>query len=368
MKTGFGLVIWSLGVAVFCRTVDSVPAAEANAVAANDVATTNSEDGGGPKDDSIDADWFPPIEPFKEEWLRVSEVHEIRYELCGNPDGIPVMILHGGPGGGSYPSLRRYHDPDKYLMVLHDQRGAGKSRPYSELRDNNTQALVEDVEKLRRHLNLGRVHIFGGSWGSTLGVAYAEAYPEQVRSLVLRGVFLGSQEEIDHFYHGGSGAFFPEAYARLRSHLPHPDRPNYPTQLLALLRSDNEAVRKKIAFEWARYEMKLAYLERDDEDIDRIVSGWETYDFALIENYYMVNHCFLLEGQLLREAHRLANIPAVIVHGRYDVICRPKAAWDLHRAMPKSRLVLVESAGHSGGAEPIRRALVNAVKSLESSE
>jgi proline iminopeptidase len=275
------------------------------------------------------------------------------------------MVLHGGPGGGSYPSLRRFHDPAVYLIVLHDQRGAGKSKPYGELGGNNTQNLVEDIERLRKHLDLRKVQIFGGSWGSTLGLAYAQTYPQQVSSLVLRGVFTGTRAEIDHFYHGGLAKFFPEAYARLQSILPRPEELNYPGQLLAMLRSADADTRRKASLGWAAYEMRTAVLERTDRDVEESLKQWDPYDFSLIENHYMANRCFLEEGQLLREASRIQSIPTVIVQGRYDVICPPITAYRLHQALPKSRLVIVESSGHSAGQPRVRSALIDAVKSLE---
>jgi len=318
----------------------------------------------GPAEKKL-AELYPNIEPFDTGYLKVSDSHEIYYERCGNRGGIPVMVLHGGPGGGSYPALRRYHDPGKYHIVLHDQRGAGKSKPSCELKDNDTQALVEDIERLRKHLNLGPVQIFGGSWGSTLGVAYAEAYPENVRSLVLRGVFLGSRSEIDHFYHGGVELYFPEAYAKLRSIVPKPDQKNYPQQLLAVLQGDDAEAKKRASLGWATYEVKIAHLEQSDAEVAETFKEWDPYDFSLIENHYMAQGCFLKEGQLLRDAGKLAAIPAVIVQGRYDVICPPITAYRLHKAMPKSKLVLVEAAGHSGSEPGIRSALIEATKSLE---
>lgn len=310
-------------------------------------------------------DYYPEIEPFETGFLKVSDVHEIYYELCGNRDGKPVMVLHGGPGGGSYPPLRRYHDPSKYLIVLHDQRGAGKSRPSCELRDNNTQALVEDVEKLRKHLNLGKVQVFGGSWGSTLGLAYAEAYPDSVQSLVLRGVFLGTKAEIDHFYHGGVQAHYPEVFEKLQSILPEPAKLNYPQQLLSMLQSDDLEKRKRASLGWAGYEIRLVRLESSDAEVAQTFEKWDPYDFSLIENHYMANRCFLEEGQLLRDAKKIGAIPTVIVQGRYDVICPPITAYKLHQALPKSKLVIVEAAGHSAGEPAIRSALIEAARSLE---
>lgn len=310
-------------------------------------------------------DYYPPIEPFRTGFLKVSDLHEIYYEISGNPLGHPVMVLHGGPGGGSYPSLRRYHHPEKYQIVLFDQRGAGKSKPYAELKDNTTGALVEDMEKLRKELKIEKMQLFGGSWGSTLALAYAEKYPERVDSMVLRGVFLARKQDIDYFYHGGTGQYFPDVYAKLKAHLPSPDKLNYPKQFLDLLRGEDESARDKVARAWAGYETKVAALETPDAEVESLLNGSDCYNFSLLENWYMANDCFLEEGQLLKDARKVEKIPTVIVHGRYDVICPPSQAYELHQALPGSELVLVESAGHSGSAIPMRSALIHAIRSLE---
>lgn len=310
-------------------------------------------------------DYYPPIEPFRTDHLKVSDLHEIYYEVSGNPLGKPVMVLHGGPGGGSYPSLRRFHDPQVYQIVLFDQRGAGKSKPQSELRENTTADLVADMEKLRKVLKFDKMQVFGGSWGSTLALSYAQKHPERVSSLVLRGIFLATKREIDHFYHGGTGEFFPDVYAKLKSVLPQPDRLTYPQQFLDLLKNSDKDVRDRAARAWAGYETKVAALSVSDQEVDAILDQSDCFNFSLLENYYMANGCFIPEGELLRKAGRLSGIPMVIVHGRYDVICTPKAAYDLHQAVPGSRLVLVESAGHSGGELRMRSALIEAVQSLE---
>jgi len=308
---------------------------------------------------------YPAIEPFETGFLKVSDVHEIYYELSGNPKGRPAMLLHGGPGGGSRPPMRRYHHPAKWLIVLHDQRGAGKSKPSCELKDNHTQALVEDIERLRTHLKLDKVQIWGGSWGATLGLAYAESYPENVSSLVLRGVFTATKSEIDHFYHGGVSSYFPEVFADLRALMLQPETLNYPQQLLSLLQSDDAAVKRKASLGWARYEIKISRLDFPDAQVDDVFKEWNPYDFSLIENHYMANRCFLEEGQLLQRANKIAHIPTVIVQGRYDVVCPPITAYQLHKALPKSKLMLVESAGHSASEPGIRSALIEAVNSLD---
>jgi proline iminopeptidase len=308
---------------------------------------------------------WPPLAPYRTGYLRVSPQHEIFYQLGGNAQGLPVMFLHGGPGAGCSMNDFRYFNPEKFHVVLHDQRGCGQSRPYGELLDNDTQHLVADIEALRRHLGLGKVLLFGGSWGSTLALAYAETYPENVAGMILRGVFTASREEIDHFYHGGAGKFFPETYALLQKAIDRPQAHNYPQQLLVKLRSPDPALRQKAAQAWVRYESKLAFLKMSDDEIDKWLQGYNPFAFALLESHYMANRCFLKEGQLLDHAGRIAAIPAVIINGRYDVICPPYTAYRLHGKMAKSRLVIVDASGHSTSEAGIREALLRAVWEFE---
>jgi proline iminopeptidase len=308
---------------------------------------------------------WPKSEPYRTGFLRVSPLHEIFYQLGGDPQGFPVMYLHGGPGAGCSAADFRYFDPKKFHVVLHDQRGCGLSRPYGELRENDTQRLVKDVENLRQHLGLGKVLLFGGSWGSTLALAYAEAFPENVAGIVLRGVFTARREEIDHFYHGGAGKFFPEAFAALQKAVDRPRTLDYPRQLLAKLTSADPETRNRAALAWTRYESKLAFLSLPDEAIDKWLAGYNPYAFAVLENHYMANRCFLQEGQLLKDAGRIAAIPAVIVNGRYDVICPPYIAYQLHAKLPKSKLVIVDASGHSSSEPGIRAALLQAVREFE---
>jgi proline iminopeptidase len=309
---------------------------------------------------------FPEIQPFQTGFLRVSNLHEIFYQLSGNPKGKPVMVLHGGPGAGCTPWYFRFFNPEKFNIVLHDQRGSGKSKPYAEIKENNTQTLVEDIEKLRKHLGLDKVLLFGGSWGSTLALAYAEAYPQNVLGIVLRGVFLATKEEIQHYYHGGTARYFPETYQKLREAVADPERMNYPEKLRAKLLSPDSTQRAATARAWAVYEGKIAYLQISDEKIEKWFSeGWNPYAMALLENHYMANACFLKEGELLDRAGRLANIPVTIVNGRYDVICPPITAYRLHQNLPGSKLVIAEASGHSADEPAVTRALVQAVKEFE---
>lgn len=308
---------------------------------------------------------YPPIQAYKTGYLKVSELHEIFYGLGGNPAGAPVMVLHGGPGAGCSPHDFQYFNPEKFHIVLHDQRGSGQSRPYAELKENTTQNLVEDIEKLRSHLKLGKVILFGGSWGSTLALAYAETYPNNVYGIILRGVFTATKGEIDHFYHGATATYFPENFEMLVKHIDQPEVKNYPVQLLSKIQGLDSVASHEVAKAWARYEGKIAFLNMPDQQLENILTRWPFFAFSLIENYYMANNCFLKEGQLLDNADQLADIPTIIVNGRYDVICPPIAAFTLHKKLPKSKLWIIEGAGHSASEPGIEAALVKAAKEFE---
>jgi proline iminopeptidase len=308
---------------------------------------------------------WPEIQPYQTGYLKVSSLHEIFYQKGGNPKGKPVLYLHGGPGGECSPRDFRYFSPQKFNIVLHDQRGGGRSKPYAEIRENTTENLVEDVEKLRKHLQLERVIIFGGSWGSTLALAYAETYPQNVSGIVLRGVFTATRSEIDHYYHGGAAKFFPEVYRELAGSLDYPEKKDFPAQLLAKLISADPAVRDRYARVWLRYEGGIALLRKADDMIEAFLREYNPYAFALIENYYMANGCFLQEGQLLNNAGRLADIPVTIINGRYDMICPPATAYELHRRLVKSTLVIVPDAGHAASEPGIQAELVRAVRRFE---
>ncbi|UCH10539.1 MAG: prolyl aminopeptidase [Fidelibacterota bacterium] len=317
------------------------------------------------RDSSELSQLWPEIEPFQSGYLQVSDIHEVYYELCGNPEGKAVFALHGGPGGSISPTMRRFFNPEKFLIVLHDQRGAGKSKPVAETRQNTTWDLVEDIERLRKYLNLKKIIIFGGSWGSTLGLTYAETYPDNVSGMVLRGIFLATQQEIDHFYHGGVRKFFPDVYDRMLAALPDPHMRPLPDVLLALVQSQDSTLRAEYSREWARYEFKISLLDIRDEVIEYELSKFDPYAFALLENYYMVNDCFLGESQLLENAHRISHIPITLVNGRYDMICPPVTAYRLHQKLPGSELRIVESAGHWMGERPIKAALLSAMRKFE---
>jgi len=308
---------------------------------------------------------WPEIKPYRTGYLQVSPLHRIFYQQGGNPKGKPVMYLHGGPGGGCSAHDFRYFNPQKFNIVLHDQRGSGLSKPYGEIRENTTVNLVEDIEKLRKHLRLDRVILFGGSWGTTLALAYAETYPQNVSGIVLRGVFTATRSEIDHYYHGGTAKFFPEVHRELAASLEHPERLDYPAQLLAKLTSKDPAVRDRYARIWSRYEGRIALLKKSEEMIEAFLRKFNPYAIALMENYYMANGCFLEEGQLLKNAGRLAEIPMIIINGRYDMICPPAAADQLHRLLPKSTLVIVPDAGHAAFEPGTQAELLKAMRGFE---
>jgi len=307
---------------------------------------------------------YPPIEPYMAEQLRVSNEHYIYYELSGNQNGQAVFVLHGGPGGGSSPVMRQYFDPEKFLIVLHDQRGAGKSKPRGALHDNNIQELVSDIDKLRLKLGREKIYLFGGSWGSTLALAYAEAHPRNVAGMVLRGVFTATKEEIDHLYHGGVRKFFPDVYTKFARKFMRPDSLLSIPMLMQRVGGYDSLTVVKYSDLWARYELKISSLEMPDETIDTILEQFDPWDYALLETYYMLNNCFLEENQLLNNIDKIQHIPVTIIQGRYDMICPPISAYRLHKKMPRSKLIIVEKAGHSAFEPGIEEELVKAANSL----
>jgi proline iminopeptidase len=291
---------------------------------------------------------YPAIEPFDAGQLRVDERHVLYYEQCGNPDGKPVVMLHGGPGAGCSPKMRCFHDPSKYRIVLFDQRGSGRSRPHADLVDNTTWHLVADIEALRAHLRIDAWQVFGGSWGSTLALAYAQSHPRRVTELVLRGIFMLRRWELEWFYQEGASRLFPDAWEHYIQAIPQVERGNLISAFHRRLTGDDAQIRLAAARAWAVWEGATSFLRVDQN----FVSGHEDAQFALafarIENHYFVNGGFFeVEDQLLRDAHRMADIPGVIVHGRYDVVCPVANAWDLHKAWPKARLQISPTSGHS---------------------
>ncbi len=291
---------------------------------------------------------YPEIEPFDTGTLRVDDRHTLYYEQSGNPKGRPVVLLHGGPGGGSNPKMRRFHDPAKYRIVLFDQRGAGRSTPYADLVDNTTWDLVADIEKLREHLGIDRWQVFGGSWGSTLALAYAQAHARRVSALVLRGIFMLRRWELEWFYQEGASRLFPEAWEHYVAAIPESEHGDMIAAFHRRLTSDDEATRLAAARAWSVWEGATSFLHVDQDFVHGHDDPHFALAFARIENHYFVNGGFFeVDDQLLRDIYRIVDIPGVIVHGRYDVVCPVQNAWDLHRAWPKSELVITPASGHS---------------------
>ena len=293
---------------------------------------------------------YPPLKPHRTGFLRVSEVHEIYFEECGNPQGKPAVFLHGGPGGGTDPKMRRFFDPARYRIVLLDQRGCGKSRPHASLVDNTTWHLVDDIERLREHLGIDRWLVFGGSWGSTLALAYSEAHPERVTELVLRGIFMLRRWELDWFYQipGGTGALFPDLWEHYVAPIPEAERGDLIRAYYARLTSEDAEIRKRAAKAWSIWEAATSYLRTATDYVAKFQEDRYAEAFARIECHYFINRGFFRsDSQLLDDVHRIRHIPAVIVQGRYDVVCPMRSAWDLHRAWPEADLRIVPDAGHS---------------------
>jgi proline iminopeptidase len=285
--------------------------------------------------------------------------HRIYYEESGNPDGKPVVFVHGGPGGGTSPRQRRFFDPQRYRIVLFDQRGAGKSEPYASLEDNTTWDLVADMERLRERLGIARWQLFGGSWGSTLSLAYAERHPERVTELVLRGIFLLAARELSWFYQEGASALFPDAWERYLEPIPVSERGDLLAAYHARLTSDDEAVKLGAARAWSVWEAATSFLIPDGDHIAR--AAGEPLALARIESHYFVNRGFFDdELQLLRDVDRVRHIPAVIVQGRYDVVCPMMTAWALHKAWPEADFRIVADAGHASFEPGIVHELVSA--------
>ncbi len=304
---------------------------------------------------------YPPIEPYRTGRLRVSDVHDLSFEESGNPKGKPVVFLHGGPGGGSDPKVRRFFHPDKYRIVLFDQRGCGKSTPYASLEENTTWDLVSDIEKLREHLEIARWQVFGGSWGSTLALAYAEKHPDRVTELVLRGIFLLRKKEIDWFYQEGASILFPDAWEPYLAHIPEAERGDLVAAYHKRLTGDDPVVRLAAAKIWSGWEGATSKLLPDASFAGHYEEDEFALAFARIEAHYFANRGFLEEeGQLLRDAGKIRHIPGVIVQGRYDVVCPIESAWALHRAWPEADFVISPDAGHSAWEPPNTRALVAA--------
>jgi proline iminopeptidase len=307
---------------------------------------------------------YPELEPYRTHRIAVSGGHSLYVEECGHPQGLPVVFLHGGPGAGLSPYHRRFFDPARYRIVLFDQRGAGRSTPFADLNDNTTWHLVEDIETLREHFDIERWVVFGGSWGSTLALAYAQTHPERVLGLVLRGIFLCRPEEVRWYYEeGGASWILPEKWQRYAAAMPPEERGNLLDAYWKRLTGDDEHVRLNAAKAWGAWEGGGITLEESPETEASFAAPDVALSLARIEAHYFRNHAFLQPNQLLRDVDRLRHIPATIVHGRYDIICPAKSAVDLAAAWPEAQLRIV-LAGHAASEPAIVDALIEATDRL----
>ncbi|KAJ3090700.1 hypothetical protein HK102_002922 [Quaeritorhiza haematococci] len=305
--------------------------------------------------------YAPVPEPYESGHLAVSSLHSIYWEQSGNPKGNPVLYVHGGPGGGTSPDDRRYFDPSAYRIVLFDQRGCGKSTPSSELEENDTWSLVEDIEKLRMHLNIDKWVIFGGSWGSTLALAYAETHPTRVKALVLRGIFTLRPTELKWFYQEGASFLFPDYWEDYLAQIPEEERGDLISAYYKRLTSTDEAERMRCARAWSRWECATSKLYVDPAMIAKAENDTWALAFARIECHYFINGGFFKSPtQILDDIDKIKHIPAVIVQGRYDVVCPMYTAWDLHKRWPEAEFHVVHDAGHSAKEKGITARLVEA--------
>ena len=301
------------------------------------------------------------IEPYRQGRLRVSDIHDLHFEECGSPAGKPAIVLHGGPGGASMPFLRRLHDPLAYRIILFDQRGCGKSTPNAELRENTTWDLVADMERLREHLGIERWQVVGGSWGSTLGLAYAQTHPQRVTELILRGIFTLRRSELLWFYQEGCSWLFPDAWEEYQAPIPVAERHDMMAAYHRRLSGPDRAEAIRCAKAWSRWEATTISLLPDPVRVNQLSVEDYAVAFASIECHYFVNHGFFAyDGQLIAEAGKLRDIPGVIIHGRHDVVTPLAIAWDLHKTWPEADFEIVPDAGHTVTEPGIAAAMVRA--------
>ena len=311
-------------------------------------------------------DYFPSLEPLKQGFLKVSELHTLYWEECGNPQGRPVVFLHGGPGGGVAPDHRRFFDPKTYRIILFDQRGSGQSTPCAELRENTTWDLVNDIEAIREMLKIDSWVVFGGSWGSTLALTYAITHPSKVKALVLRGIFLCRPSEIQWFYQEGASQIFPDVWDEYLKPIPHNERHDLVAAYYKRLTSENAEVRLQAAKAWSKWEAATSRLIVDQNAIDEFDDPEFALSFARIECHYFTNNAFFKTNNwILENIQKIRHIPGVIIQGRYDVVCPARSAWDLHKAWPEAKITFIADAGHAAAETGTRSALIKATESFK---
>jgi proline iminopeptidase len=308
---------------------------------------------------------FPKIEPFDDGYLEVSNLHTIHYEQSGNPHGKPVIFLHGGPGGGIETVYRSYFNPEKWRVIIFDQRGCGKSTPHAELRENTTWDLVDDIEKIRNHLNIDTWDVFGGSWGSTLALSYAVTHPQNCKNLILRGIFLLRKSEINWFYQEGASFIFPDEWESFLAPIPVKERDNLVKSYYAQLTSEDTALRQKAARAWATWEGRTCKLLQNEQSLHQYDNTKVAEAFSRIECHYFINKGFFeSDGWLLKQIDKIRHIPAYIVQGRYDVVCPMRTAWDLHNVWPEAKFDIIPDSGHSMLEPGIRSKLMEIMEGL----
>ncbi|WP_461517394.1 prolyl aminopeptidase [Porticoccus sp.] len=308
--------------------------------------------------------YFPRIKPYATHWLKVDQLHKLYIEEVGNPDGIPVLFVHGGPGGGCTENDRRFFDPEKYRIILFDQRGSGRSKPHAELRHNSTPELVADIEKIRVFLKVEQWVLFGGSWGSTLSLVYAEAHPGRVMGMILRGIFLCRHQDIHWFYQDGASHVYPDYWQDFVASIPFAERGNMLAAYHRRLTGNNEIERMASAKAWSVWEARCASLHPNPQLVEHMGSPHTALAIARIEAHYFIHDAFLEENEIVAHVDRLRGIPAVIVHGRYDMVCPVDQAFALHRAWPEAKLEVIRDAGHASSEPATLSALVDATESM----
>ena len=307
---------------------------------------------------------YPEIKPYASHRLKVSALHELYVEESGNPDGIPAVFLHGGPGGGTDGTSRRYFDPEAYRIIVFDQRGAGRSTPHAELQENDTAALVSDMEAIREFLQIDKWLLFGGSWGSTLSLVYAQTHPERVLALVLRGIFLCRNQDLQWFYQDGASRIFPDYWADYYEHIPENERSDMIAAYYKRLTSSDEIARMAAAKIWSNWEGCCSTLRPNTHVVEKMNDPHVALAMARIEAHYFMHEAFLSPNQIINNAKRLQGIPGIIVHGRYDVVCPLDNALALHNAWPEAELCIVREAGHSATEPGITDALIRATNQM----
>ncbi|NEP42555.1 MAG: prolyl aminopeptidase [Okeania sp. SIO2H7] len=312
-------------------------------------------------------EFYPPIEPYTHGTLKVSDIHTLYYEECGNPKGKPVVFLHGGPGGGCLSIYRQYFDPQKWRVILFDQRGAGKSTPHAELKENTTWDLVSDIEKIRVHLNIKNWVVFGGSWGSSLALTYSQTHPEFCKGLILRGIFMVRKKEIHWFYQEGASNIYPDAWEEYLKPIPEAERGDMVAAYYKRLTSEDSQIRLEAAKAWSIWEGSTSKLIQNPGSIASFGNSHFAEAFARIECHYFINNCFFDEDNfLLKNIDKIRHIPGVIVQGRYDIPCPVASAWELHKAWPEAEFIIVPDAGHSVTEPGIKSALIEATDKFAS--